>query len=145
MNRTMAKSKIDDISTLKLRYRASATKGCVPAWKLWKYETACIVNNYPKEWLIHEVEKDPIIGLDLGDLVSFEPLWKIIIANKAILPLLWAMYPNHPNLLPAYYDDPEPQFSNFNSEFRDKNWVSKPLFGREGLGVFFSKNYTSYR
>jgi len=25
-----------------------------------------------------------------------------------------------------------------------KEWVSKPLFGREGMGVWFSKNFTSY-
>jgi glutathionylspermidine synthase len=27
-------------------------------------------------------------------------------SNKAILPLLWEMFPNHPNLVPAYYDSP---------------------------------------
>lgn len=31
-----------------------------------------------------------------------EPAWKSIISNKALLPLLWEMFPNHPNLLPAY-------------------------------------------
>lgn len=32
-----------------------------------------------------------------------EPLWKRILGNKSLLPLLWSMYPNHPNLLSAYY------------------------------------------
>ena len=32
-----------------------------------------------------------------------EPPWKLVMANKAILPFLWSMYPNHPNLLPAFW------------------------------------------
>jgi len=27
---------------------------------------------------------------------------------------------------------------------KDKSWVSKPIFGREGMGVFFSSNFTNY-
>ena len=27
---------------------------------------------------------------------------KAIVSNKALLPLLWALFPNHPNLLPAF-------------------------------------------
>ena len=65
----------------------------------------------------------------------------MIVANKALLPLLWSMYPNHPNLLPAYYDDPKAEFGALPI---DTKWVSKPLFGREGLGVFLSNNFTSY-
>ncbi len=37
-----------------------------------------------------------------------EPPWKAILSNKGILPLLWEMFPNHPNLLPAYFED-DPQ------------------------------------
>ena len=29
----------------------------------------------------------------------FEPPWKTLLSNKAILPLLWELYPRHPNLL----------------------------------------------
>lgn len=78
----------------------------MPTWKLWKYEVDCILSSYPKEWMIHEIEKDPVVGHDMADLISFEPFWKIVIGNKALLPLLWSMYPDHPNLLPAYFDDP---------------------------------------
>ena len=150
MNRTSAKSKLDDISTLELRYKMGGIdnidQGCVPTWKLWKYEIDCILSSYPKEWMIHEIEKDPVVGHDLADLVSFEPFWKVIIGNKALLPLLWSMYPDHPNLLPAYYDDPRKTIgqSNFDKAFGKKHWVSKPLFGREGIGIFFSSNYSSF-
>ena len=34
-----------------------------------------------------------------------EPPWKAILSNKGILPLLWEMFPDHPNLLPAYFED----------------------------------------
>lgn len=66
--------------------------------------------------------------------------------NKALLPLLWSMYPNHPNLLPAYYDRPDREKNATNSvNYKQvKSWVSKPLFGREGLGVMLSKNFTSF-
>ncbi|MGB7443187.1 MAG: glutathionylspermidine synthase family protein [Coleofasciculaceae cyanobacterium] len=35
---------------------------------------------------------------------QLEPAWKLILSNKAILPILWELFPNHPNLLPSYYD-----------------------------------------
>ena len=69
-----------------------------------------------------------------------------MLGNKAILPLLWSMYPNHPNLLAAYYDDPKKTLGSAYKDLKvsDKNWVSKPIFGREGMGIFFSNNFTKY-
>lgn len=32
-----------------------------------------------------------------------EPAWKMVLSNKAILPLLWELFPGHPNLLPAFW------------------------------------------
>ncbi|RJL19965.1 glutathionylspermidine synthase family protein [Bailinhaonella thermotolerans] len=54
-----------------------------------------------------------------------EPAWKAVLSNKALLAVLWEMFPGHPNLLPAYLDGPR--------DMRD--FVAKPLFGREGDGV----------
>ena len=54
-----------------------------------------------------------------------EPLWKSLLSNKAILAILWEMHPGHPNLLPAYLDDPH--------ELID--YVRKPKLGREGANV----------
>ena len=59
-----------------------------------------------------------------------------------MLPLLWSLFPGHPNLLPAYFDDPVGAEKLEVPE--GANWVSKPLFGREGLGVFLSNNFSSY-
>jgi glutathionylspermidine synthase len=47
----------------------------------------------------------------LEQVDTLEPAWKLIIGNKAILPLLWEMFPNHPNLLPAYFIDPREQLA----------------------------------
>ncbi|MBO6893888.1 MAG: glutathionylspermidine synthase family protein [Roseibium sp.] len=58
-----------------------------------------------------------------------EPPWKAILSNKAILPLLWEMFPGHPNLLPSYFDGEAP------AEFEASAFVRKPLFSREGANI----------
>lgn len=60
--------------------------------------------------------------------VFVEPLWKSILSNKGILPLLWERHPGHPNLLPSYFAD-DPQAQNL------ADYVRKPLFSREGESV----------
>ena len=45
-------------------------------------------------------------------------------------------------MLPSYFDDPKEVEK---VDLPDKvSWVSKPVFGREGLGVFMSNNFTSH-
>jgi glutathionylspermidine synthase len=58
-----------------------------------------------------------------------EPPWKAILSNKGILPLLWEMFPGHPNLLPAYFED-DPEAAKLDASF-----VRKPLYSREGANV----------
>jgi glutathionylspermidine synthase len=60
--------------------------------------------------------------------VFIEPIWKSVLSNKGILPLLWERHPDHPNLLPAYFADDERAGSLAHA-------VSKPLFSREGENV----------
>lgn len=62
---------------------------CVPTFRLLDKETICLINQYPKEWLINEIERDELLKYDLAEIRSFEPWWKIILGNKALLPLLW--------------------------------------------------------
>jgi glutathionylspermidine synthase len=57
-----------------------------------------------------------------------EPGWKMLLSNKGILPLLWQRYPNHPNLLPAFFED------EANAPL-SSGWVRKPLFSREGANI----------
>jgi glutathionylspermidine synthase len=77
---------------------------------------------YPWEWLTREP-----FGMNLidSDMKLIEPPWKMLLSNKAILPVLWKLFPNHPNLLAAYY---EPQ--KFATDF-----VKKPILSREGANV----------
>ncbi len=62
-----------------------------------------------------------------------EPIWKTLLSNKGILPILWELYPNHPLLLPAYFDGPH--------EMRD--YVRKPLLSREGANITVVRNNTT--
>ena len=138
LNETYLGSKIDDMTVTRLNYNTDNLT-CSAGWKVWSYYPNCIISSYPKEWLAAEIDADAILGHDLGDTISFEPYWKLIMANKAILPLLWNKYPNHKYLLPAYFHDPREELgTEYDKAFADKHWVSKPLFGREGLGIFYS-------
>jgi len=53
--------------------------------------------------------------------------------SKGILPILWELYPRHPNLLEASFDP---------GHFRD-NYVAKPLLSREGGNVSIHRDGTS--
>ena len=57
----------------------------------------------------------------------FEPLWTLIPSNKAILPVLWSMYPNHPYLLEARFDLTE--------DLRENGYAAKPIVGRCGSNI----------
>lgn len=83
---------------------------------------------YPWEHML----TDEFAGnLPTMDMALFEPPWKMILSNKAILPLLWEMFPNHPNLLPSYFSAP-----NTSTPF-----VEKPFFSREGEGIVVNTRF----
>jgi glutathionylspermidine synthase len=81
---------------------------------------------YPWEWMFHDA-----FGARLADARTrwIEPPWKAILSNKGILPLLWEMFPHHPNLLPAFFED-DPNAAQLGASF-----VRKPLYSREGANV----------
>jgi glutathionylspermidine synthase len=81
---------------------------------------------YPWEWMMREAFGPSLAG---AAVQWVEPPWKAILSNKGILPLLWAMFPRHPNLLPAYFEDDEKVSSLGDS------YVRKPLYSREGGNV----------
>ena len=58
-----------------------------------------------------------------------EPPWKAVLSNKGILPLLWEMFPNHPNLLATWFEDDAP------AHLFEGAYVKKPLFSREGANI----------
>ncbi|QIG65901.1 glutathionylspermidine synthase family protein [Ochrobactrum phage vB_OspM_OC] len=58
-----------------------------------------------------------------------EPLWKLVLSNKGILPILWEMYPDHPNLLPSYFEGEQ------DVKILGGEYVRKPIFSREGANI----------
>jgi glutathionylspermidine synthase len=81
---------------------------------------ASLFKLYPWEGLL----ADPLAH-ELPRLYTqwLEPAWKMVLSNKAILPVLAELFPDHPNILPASRAPlPGP-------------WVRKPLLGREGSNV----------
>jgi glutathionylspermidine synthase len=81
---------------------------------------------YPWEWMMRETFGRYLPG---SGTQFVEPPWKAILSNKGILPLLWAMFPGHPNLLPAYFDDDE------RAAELGASYARKPLYSREGANV----------
>jgi glutathionylspermidine synthase len=88
---------------------------------------------YPWEWMTTDRFAAPLLdtldhGGGTGSTLWIEPAWKMLLSNKALLAILWELYPGHPNLLPAYLDGPRELAAS-------SGYVSKPLLGREGAGV----------
>jgi glutathionylspermidine synthase len=77
---------------------------------------------YPWEWLWTE---DFAQFLPARRANFVEPAWKMLLSNKGLLPVLWELFPGHPNLLPAYAT-PEPLCGSY---------ARKPLLSREGANV----------
>ncbi len=87
---------------------------------------------YPWEWLMRE----PFgAHLATAGITIIEPPWKALLSNKAILAILWELFPDHPNLLPAY----------FSPDYLGADFVKKPFFSREGANVSFSGSRTEIK
>ena len=81
---------------------------------------------YPWEWMARE----PFFESVPRERHRFiEPAWKMMLSNKALLPILWELNPGHPLLLPSFFKKEELSARDINL------WVEKTLFGREGAGV----------
>ena len=115
-------------------------------WKTWAWETAL-------DQLRAECDADdrapPLLATDapraaaprLADVLLrrevmvFEPLWTLIPSNKAILPILWSIFPRHPYLLDSRFA--------LGEGFGDAGYVVKPIVGRCGANIsIFDKHAT---
>ncbi len=76
---------------------------------------------YPWEWMAREGFAPQLAATRVRWI---EPAWKMVLSNKGILAVLWELFPDHPNLLPAYFD-----------EWRLEAYAKKPLLSREGANV----------
>ena len=81
---------------------------------------------YPWEWMLREA-----FGANLltHAMRVIEPPWKMLLSNKGILPVLWELFPDHPNLLPASFEP-----GRFATDY-----VKKPLYSREGANVTIAR------
>jgi glutathionylspermidine amidase/synthetase len=94
-------------------------------WKTWSWQTA-----------LNDLEsKNDSSGKNprLSDLLFnskirvFEPLWTVIMSSKAILPVIWRLYPNHPLLLNSSFE--------LDDDLRRKGYATKPINGRCGGNI----------
>lgn len=86
---------------------------------------------YPWEWMIQDK-----FGKYLSDTntLFIEPAWKMLLSNKALLPILWERHPGHPLLLPAYFE------RDNRAETKSGRWVRKPMLAREGANLTLIEN-----
>ena len=84
---------------------------------------------YPWEWMAGEDFGKNILR-DSNDSFWIEPAWKMILSNKAILPVLYELFPDSEYLLPAYFD-----------EHGMSDYVKKPLLSREGANIDIIKHF----
>ncbi len=88
---------------------------------------------YPYEWLFHEAF-GPELVKKRDHTLWIEPPYKAILSNKMLLVYLYKLFPNHPNILPAYYSKDGENTSHMRS------YARKPVLGREGNNVSIFKN-----
>jgi glutathionylspermidine synthase len=134
----------DSMTAIYLRDTAeqagACTKGILIRDVGWDAAQRCFVDTdhhrmcsifklYPWEWLIHE-EFGPHLLDTYKDVQWIEPIWKMMWSNKALLAVLWELFPNHPNLCGAYIGSPKNM----------KEYVRKPLLSREGANVTLRTN-----
>jgi glutathionylspermidine synthase len=61
-----------------------------------------------------------------------EPIWKMLLSNKGILPVLWELYPGHELLLEARF------VGSASGWEPERGWVRKPMHSREGANITMS-------
>lgn len=113
-------------------------------WKTWAWETAL-------DQLRAECEDDEarlrlpgtarrdgtprlVDVLLRPEVMVYEPLWTLIPSNKAILPVLWELFPEQAYLLESAFELTE--------SIRAGGYVQKPIVGRCGLNIrLFDENH----
>jgi len=102
-------------------------------WKTWAWETvfgdhAAVRQTRGATWRPTDGERPRLSDVLLSDDVRvFEPLWKAIPSNKAILPVLWELFPGHPLLLRAEWAP--------SAALCASGYARKPIVGRCGENI----------
>ena len=98
------------------------------------YEMSTIQHLYPWEWLANE-EISKYIAENWDITTWIEPVWKMMWSNKAILPILYSLFPTNPYLLPTYFHDPRIRSGVTGQVVTNNSWVKKPILAREGANI----------
>ncbi|MDX1967845.1 MAG: glutathionylspermidine synthase family protein [Planctomycetaceae bacterium] len=85
----------------------------------------CLFKLYPWEWMIHEEFGRNLVA---SRTRWIEPPWKMLLSNKALLVVLWELFPDCPYLLQTAW---EPLTGDY---------VSRPALSREGSNVQIVKH-----
>ena len=92
---------------------------------------------YPWESMVAE-EFGPAALATYRQMTWIEPIWKMLLSNKGILPILWELYPNHELLLEAHFEPAASAWSPVGVPPNDgglTSYVRKPLHSREGANI----------
>lgn len=74
---------------------------------------------YPWEWMVEESPDGC-----LAEVAWLEPIWKLVMSNKAVLSTLYELFPDSPYVLSCYLSRPQSGV-----------FCKKPVFSREGHNV----------
>ena len=86
---------------------------------------------YPWEWMWSEPFA-PCLKFEPCNFI--EPMWKMLLSNKGLLPILWELFPEHPNLLPAFFSEEELAACPL-AAVASSGFIQKPKLSREGANV----------
>jgi glutathionylspermidine amidase/synthetase len=101
-------------------------------WKTWAWETALdqIRDEIERQGRVKDGAASPPRLVDVllqPEVMVHEPLWTLIPSNKAILPVVWMLFPSHPYLLDS-------QFA-ITDALLQSGYVEKPIVGRSGENI----------
>lgn len=74
---------------------------------------------YPWEWMVDESPDGC-----MADVQWLEPIWKLVMSNKAILSTLFELFPDSPYVLPCFVSRPQ-----------QGRFCKKPVYSREGHNI----------
>lgn len=98
-------------------------------WKTWSYTT--LLSQWKGEAL-HTKGEVRLVDVCLNEQITvYEPIWTAIPANKAILPVLCNLYPNHPLLLECSW--------TLTDSLRKSGYARKPVSGRAGENIYINQ------
>jgi glutathionylspermidine synthase len=83
---------------------------------------------YPWETMLEEPFATQALRI-YKDMRWIEPIWKLLLSNKGILPVLWELYPNHELLLESHF------VTSSSGLQPPAGWVRKPMHSREGANI----------